>query len=77
MGYFVKKNNMILPKRYDIIKMLEFVFGNLFFMFGGRVFNRQSVYLWVQTVLLFSPICSCIRMRQTSYWVFSRKIKRS
>jgi hypothetical protein len=30
-------------------------------------FKRQSVYLWVQPVLLFSPTCSCIRMRQTSY----------
>jgi len=40
-------------------------------------FNRQSPYLWVQTVLLFSPTCSLIRMRQTSYRSFSRKTKRS
>jgi hypothetical protein len=40
-------------------------------------FNRQSAYLWVQTVLLFSPTCSFIRMRQTSYMGFSRKTKRS
>jgi hypothetical protein len=40
-------------------------------------FNRQSAYLWVQTVLLFSPTCSFIRMRQTSYRGFSRKTKRS
>ena len=33
----------------------------------GMFFKRQSVYLWVQPVLLFSPTCSCIRMRQTSY----------
>ena len=26
-------------------------------------FNRQSAYLWVQTVLLFSPTCSLIHMR--------------
>ena len=39
-------------------------------------FNRQSAYLWVQTVFLFSPICSCIRMRQTSYRSFSRKEKK-
>ena len=40
-------------------------------------FNRQSAYLWVQTVLLFSPTCSFIRMRQTSYRGFSRKTKRN
>ena len=40
-------------------------------------FNRQSAYLWVQAVLLFSPTCSFIRMRQTSYRGFSRKTKRS
>ena len=39
-------------------------------------FNIQSAYLWVQTVLLFSPTCSFIRMRETSYWDFSRKTKR-
>jgi hypothetical protein len=36
-------------------------------------FNRQSAYLWVTTVLLFSPTCSFIRTRQTSYRGFSRK----
>jgi hypothetical protein len=36
-------------------------------------FSRQLVYLWVQTVLLFSPTCSIIRMRQTSCRGFSRK----
>ena len=40
-------------------------------------FNRQSPYLWAQTVLLFSPICSFIRIRQTSYRGFSRTTKRS
>ena len=40
-------------------------------------FNRQSAYLWVQTVLLFSPTCFFIRMRQTSYRGFSRKTERS
>ena len=40
-------------------------------------YNRQSVYLRVQTVLLFSPTCSLIRMRQTSCRGSSRKTKRS
>ena len=32
------------------------------------VFNRQSsVYLWVQTVLFFSPTCSFNRMRQIDF----------
>ena len=39
-------------------------------------FNRQSAYLWVQTVLLFSRTCSFIRMSQTSYRCFLRKTKR-
>ena len=40
-------------------------------------FNRQSAYQWAQTVLLFSPTCSFIRMRQNSYRGFSRKTKRN
>ena len=30
-------------------------------------FNRQSAYLWVQTVLLFSLTCSFIRMRHFTF----------
>lgn len=30
-------------------------------------FNRQGVFLWVLTVLSFSPTCSFIRPRQISY----------
>ena len=67
MCYFVKKNNLILPKSSDIINMLAFLIGKVFAMFSGCVFNRQSAYLWVQTVFLFSSACSFIRMRQTSY----------
>ena len=37
----------------------------------------SKVNLWVQTVLPFSPTCTFIRMRQTSYRDFSRKSKRS
>jgi len=40
-------------------------------------FNRQSAYLWLQTVLLFSPTCVFISTRQTSYRGFCRKTKRS
>ena len=54
-----------------ISKMLEFSLTTYVF------FNRQSAYLWVQTVLLFSPTCFFIRTRQTSYRGFSRKMKRS
>ena len=56
--YFVKKNLLILPKKFsetDIIKMLEFLIDNIFVMFGGRVFQQQTVgYLWIQTVIFFS-----------------------
>jgi len=56
----------------DIIKMLEFLIDNTYIMFGGRVFNRQSTFLWV---LSFSPTYSVIRRRETSYRGFSRKTK--
>ena len=62
----------------DIINMLEFLIDNIFVMFGNVFFNIHSAYLWVQTVFRFSPTCSFIRMRQTSYRrEFSRKTKRS
>ena len=81
ISYFVKKkNHSDSTKKFsesDIISMLEFLIDSIFVIFGGRVFNRQSAYLWVQTVLLFSPTCSFIRMRQTSYRGFSRKTKRN
>jgi hypothetical protein len=38
-------------------------------------FNRQSAYPWVQTVLFFSPTCSVIRMRQSSYRASQEKRK--
>jgi hypothetical protein len=60
----------------DIINMLEFLIDNIFAMFGGRVFQQTVGILWVQTVLLFSPTCSFIRMMQT-YRGFSRKTNRS
>jgi len=52
----------------DIINMLECLLCLV-----GVFFNRESAYLWLQTVLLFSPTCSVIRMRQSSYIGFSRK----
>jgi len=45
--------------------MLAFLIDNIFVMFGGRVFNRQSAYLWVQTVLLsrrVDPLFICGRL---------------
>ena len=41
------------------------------------ILPQKSTYLRVQTVRLFSPTCSFIRMRQTSYMSLSRKTKRS
>jgi hypothetical protein len=80
-SYFVKKNHFDSTKMFsetDIINMLEFLIDNIYLLCLMDVFfNRQSAYLWVQTVLLFSPTCSFIRMRQTSYRGFSRKTKRS
>ena len=39
-------------------------------------FSRQSTFLWIPTVLLFSTTCFFIRMRHTSYRSFSMKTKR-
>ena len=67
-SYFVKKNHSDSTKKFseiDFINMLEFLINNLSLV--DVFFNRQSAYLWLQTVLLFSPTCSFIRMRQTSY----------
>ena len=64
-SYFVKKKHtLILPK--SSLKLisstcLSFWFDNIFVIFGG------------QTVLHFSPTCSLIHTRQTSYRGFSRK----
>ena len=40
-----------------------------------EVFFQQSAYLWVLTALPFSPICSFIPTRKTSYRIFSRTKK--
>ena len=49
------------------INILEFLIDSIFVMLG--VFQQTDV----QTVILFSPTCSFIRKRQTSYMGFSRK----
>jgi hypothetical protein len=72
-SYFVqKKTTLILPKG-----SLKLISSTYLFSLVDVFFNKQSAYLWVQTVLLFSPTCSFIRMRQTSYRGFSRKTKRN
>ena len=78
-SYFVNKNTLFLPEfsETDIINMLEFLMTTYLLSLVDVFFTRQSAYLWVQTVLLFSPICSFTRMRQTSYRDFSRKTKRN
>ena len=70
MFYFVKKKSTpILPKKFsetDIIKMVEFLIDNIFVIFGGVFFNRQSIFLSLITALSFAPTCSFICTRQTS-----------
>ena len=71
-SYFVKKHSDSTKKfsEIDIINMLEFLI-DIFVIFGGLVF-QQTVGIPMGThVLLFSPTCSFIRMRQTSYRGFS------
>ena len=65
ISYFVKhfdkkKTHSDSTKKFsesDTINIFELLIDNIFVIFGGRV---------VHTVLLFSPTCSFIRMRQTS-----------
>ena len=70
ISYFVKHHSDSTKKFSEtgIFNMLQVLIDNIFVMF--------STDLWVQTVLLFSPSCSFIRMRQTSYRGFSRNTKR-
>ena len=72
-SYIVKHHSDSTKKfsETDIFNMLEFLIDNIFVMFGGRAFQQT------ETLLLFSPSCSLIRMRQTSYIGFSRKTNRS
>jgi hypothetical protein len=55
--YFAKKHSDSTKKKTDIINMLEFLVDNIFVIFGGMFFNRQSACIWVQTVLLFPRTC--------------------
>ena len=55
--YKKTKPTLILPKaEIDIIKMLEMLIDIIFVLFGGGVFNRQSAFLWVITVLMLVPL---------------------
>ena len=80
-SYFVKKTNTHFDstKKFsetDIIKMLEILIDNIFFMFVGSVFQQTVGIPMGTTVLLFSSTCPFIRTRQTSYRGFSRKMER-
>ena len=46
-------------------------------MFGGSVSNRQSAYIWVQTVLILSLTCFFIPMRQEFLKKNEKKLARS
>ena len=64
------KTTLILPKRCQKLmssKCSSFWLTTYFLCLVGMFFNRQSAYLWVLTVHFFSPTCSFIRTRQTSY----------
>jgi hypothetical protein len=76
--FFVKKPHSDSTKKFsetDIINMLDFFIDNIFVILVDVFFNTVGIP-WVQTVLLFWPTCSFIRMRQTSYRGFSRNTKR-
>jgi hypothetical protein len=67
-SYFEKKA-LILPKSY--LKLVSstcscFWLTTYLLCLVDVLFNKQSAYPWIQIVLLFSPTCSVICMRQTS-----------
>jgi hypothetical protein len=79
-SYFVKHHSDSTKMFSETdINILEFLIDNIFNLLclSDIFFNRQSAYICIQTVFLFSPTCSFIRTRQTSYRDFSRKTKRS
>jgi hypothetical protein len=80
-SYFAKQKHSDSTKRFSetyIINMSEFfLLTTSLLCLVDVFFKRQLTCLWVQTVLLLSPTCSFIRMKQISYRGFSRKTKRS
>jgi hypothetical protein len=61
--YFIKKPHSDSTKKLsetDLINMLEFLIDSIFAMLGG-----QSSFVWLSTVLLFTPPCYFIDMRVT------------
>ena len=48
----------------------------IYFYVWWTCFSNTFDIPWVPAVLLFPPTCSYIRMRQTSYRIFSRRYQR-
>ena len=79
LGFFEKKT-LILPK--GSLKLIStcpsfFYWQRICYLWWTCFLTENRAYLWVQTVLIFSPNCSFIRMRETSYRGFPRKTKKS
>ena len=64
--FIIKKTPLILPKSSLklISKCSSFWLTTYLLCLVDMFLNRQSAYLWVQIVLLFSSNCSFIRTRQ-------------
>ena len=71
-----RKKRLLLWQKFSetyIIKIFEIFIDNILVMFSGRLFNRQSTFLWVPTALIFLPTWFFIRMRQYSSRGFSKR----
>ena len=55
---------LIIGKQLSDLSETE---NNLFILFAGHFFSKQSTFKWIPTVLLLSLTCSFIRISQTSY----------
>ena len=64
-SYFAKKHSDSTKISLKLISSTWSSFWLTTYLFSlvDVFFNRQSAYIWMQTVLLFSPTCSFIRMR--------------
>ncbi len=63
--YFFKtsKKTKTCYTEKQVCEMFDFLIDNIFFTFGGAIFNNKSAFQRALIVPLSSPICSCIPTR--------------
>ena len=59
----------------DVIKMLEYLIGNIFVEFGGMIFQQTISIPMGTTVHRYLPTCFYSRMRRSLYKVSSKQAR--